>query len=377
MPDAVESVLKEEDSMSRKCSHELYIILLDTRREHTLTTDSWRHATASRVLVTGGLGFIGKHLCKKLLELDLQVMCLDDESSSTDDARDFICASAREKGQLIEFVCGSILDHGLVSRLVQSGIGVVFHLGAKLGVKNIIDNQLEAIETNVIGTHNVLEAAFDAKAPVFIASSSEVYGKGQKMPFKEDMDLALGSTSIARWSYAGSKILDEFEALAYWKENRLPVVVGRFFNIVGPGQSPGSGMVIPKMVEAALEGRPLEVLGNGQQRRCFCHVDDCVDAMLELMISQKSSDNYGQVFNIGNPKNEISMMDLAVKITSATQSASEIKVIPYSDAYEPGTFEDMLKRLPSIEKIEHATSWTPTRSLDTIISDVVAVFRSK
>lgn len=265
MSDVAESIPKEEeeeDSMSKKCSHELYNILLDTRREHTLTADSWHHATASRVLVTGGLGFIGKHLCKKLLELDLQVVCLDDESSSTDDAKDFINTSARERGQL-EFVCGSILDCGLVSRLMQSGISVVFHLGAKLGVKNIIDNQLEAIETNVIGAHNVLEAAFDARAPVFIASSSEVYGKSQKMPFKEDMDLTLGSTSVARWSYAGSKILDEFEALAYWKENGLPAVVGRFFNIVGPGQSPGSGMVIPKMVEAALAGRPLKVFGDG------------------------------------------------------------------------------------------------------------------
>lgn len=333
--------------------------------------DGWHHSIVNRVLVTGGLGFIGKHLCKKLLELDFQVICLDDESSSSSDAEDFIADSAREKSQF-NFVCGSVLDRGLVSNLMQSGISTVFHLAAKLGVKNIIDNQLEAIETNVVGTHNILEAASSAKVPTFVASSSEVYGKSAAMPFVEDSDLVLGSTSVQRWGYAASKILDEFEALACCRENKLPTIVGRFFNIVGPGQLPESGMVIPKMVEAALASRPLEVLGDGFQRRCFCHVDDCVDALVKLMLPEKPrSDLYGQIFNIGNPKNEISMLELAEKIKSKTGSTSEVKVIPYSEVYAPGTFEDMKRRLPSVAKIESAVSWSPSRSLDEIISDTV------
>lgn len=333
--------------------------------------DGWHRSVVNRVLVTGGLGFIGKHLCKKLLELDFQVVCLDDESSSSSDAEDFIADSAGEKGQF-SFVCGSVLDHGLVSSLVQSGISTVFHLAAKLGVKNIIDNQLEAIETNVVGTHNILEAASSAKVPTFVASSSEVYGKSAAMPFVEDSDLVLGSSSVQRWGYAASKILDEFEALACCRENKLPIIVGRFFNIVGPGQLPESGMVIPKMVEAALRSRPLEVLGDGFQRRCFCHVDDCVDALVKLMLPEKPrSDLYGQIFNIGNPKNEISMLELAEKIKSKTGSMSEVKIIPYSEVYAPGTFEDMKRRLPSVAKIESAVSWSPSRSLDEIISDTV------
>ncbi len=334
----------------------------------------------NRVLVTGGLGFIGKHLCKKLLELGLHVTCLDDESASTEDAKEFIEGNDQHSSQF-SFVCGSVLDKSLLLRLLrEDDIDLVFHLAAKLGVKNIIDNQLEMLETNVLGTHNVLEAvsSTSTEIPVFIASSSEVYGKSDAVPFTESSSLMLGPTSVARWGYAASKILDEFEALAFWHESRLPVVVGRFFNIVGPGQPPESGMVIPKMVEAALDGRPLEVLGDGLQRRCFCHVDDCVDALASLMMVSSSScyphsihsSLFGEVFNIGNPENEVTMLDLALKTKSIVGSRSEVKLVPYSEVYSPGSFEDMRRRVPSISKLEEALGgWRPTKTLDDIVTD--------
>ena len=337
-----------------------------------------------RAFITGGLGFIGKHLCKKLLDLGHEIVAFDDQSSSADDAEELILDSAEDPDRFTS-ICGSVLDYQRMEHVIRENQpDVIFHLAASLGVQNIIDNQLEMLETNVAGTKNVLELAAEKVIPAFIASSSEVYGKSSRVPFKEDGDLLLGSTGVSRWGYAASKILDEFHALAYWREERLPVVVGRFFNISGPGQMPESGMVIPKMVEAALNSRPLKVFGDGSQRRCFCHVDDAVDAMCSLMLpnldSRKNSKTvlpFGQVFNIGNPRNEISMLELAQKIVRITKSSSQIETIPYSKVFQAGSFEDMNLRIPDISKIQSFIGFQPERSLEQIVEDSSAAFRDQ
>lgn len=335
------------------------------------TIDDEMNFSKSKILVTGGLGFIGKHLCRKLLQLGFEVICLDDESASTDDAEDFILKNNINFSKF-KLVCGSILDNSLLTNLICQNVDLIFHLAAKLGVKNIIDNQLEMLETNVDGTKNVLDLASSFRIPTFVASSSEVYAKNEEVPFKEDSDLKLGSPNISRWGYAASKILDEFQALANFRECQLPVVIGRFFNIVGPGQSPESGMVIPKMISAALEGKPLCVLGDGQQRRCFCHVDDCVQALCSLMLNDEVFKKaYGQIFNIGNPKNELSILQLASKIKDDFFQNIEIELRPYQEIYQLGTFEDMARRIPDINKIKQIASWKPLKTIDRILKDEI------
>lgn len=321
-----------------------------------------------RILVTGGLGFIGKHLCKRLLEFGYDVVCLDDASSSTDDAEDFILQGSLKNAKF-KLVVGSILDRSLLSNLVCQNVDLVFHLAAKLGVENVVKNRLETLETNVLGTMNVLEATSQFKIPTFVASSSEVYGKSEVIPFKEDANLTLGPSSVSRWGYAASKIIDEHEALARYEEDDFPVVVGRFFNIVGPGQPPESGMVIPKMISAAQEGSPIRVLGNGQQQRCFCHVADAVEALCRLMLSQDSK-VYGKIFNIGNPKNEITMLDLGKLIQEVYNSTSRLELVPYNEVFKDGSFEDMTRRVPDIKKIEEAVSWKPKNHLHMILADI-------
>lgn len=328
-----------------------------------------------RILVTGGLGFIGKHLCKKLLSLGFNVVSLDDESSSTDDAPDFILKKCKTP-ERFKSICGSILDKSLVTSVMSQNIDLVFHLAAKLGVENVIENRLETLETNILGTMNVLEAASQFKIPIFVASSSEAYGKSEDIPFKEDQNLTLGPSSVSRWGYAASKIIDEHEALACYEEEGLPVVVGRFFNIVGPGQPPESGMVIPKMISAAQSGSPISVLGNGQQQRCFCHVSDCIEALCKLMLSQKS-EVYGQIFNIGNPSNEISMLELGKMIKETEQSSSELELKDYAEVFKDGSFEDMARRMPDIEKIKNAVAWKPKKSLQRILVDIAKHERMK
>ncbi len=321
-----------------------------------------------RILVTGGLGFIGKHLCKRLLDLGYIVISLDDESASTDDAPDFILDKCKTPERFRQ-VCGSILDISLVQGVMSQSVDLVFHLAAKLGVENVVKNRLETLETNVLGTMNVLEAASQFKIPTFVASSSEVYGKSEVIPFKEDANLILGPSSVSRWGYAASKIMDEHEALARYEEDDLPVVVGRFFNIVGPGQPPESGMVIPKMISAAQEGSPIRVLGNGQQQRCFCHVADAVEALCKLMLSQDSK-VYGKIFNIGNPKNEITMFELGKLIQEVYSSTSRLELVPYNEVFKDGSFEDMARRVPDIKKIEEAVGWKPKKHLHMILADI-------
>jgi UDP-glucose 4-epimerase len=243
---------------------------------------------------------------------------------------------------------------------------MVYHLAAAVGVELIVESPVRTIETNVHCTEIVLAQANKKKKPVFIASTSEVYGKSGDLPFREDGDLLLGPTNTGRWSYACSKAIDEYLSLAYWKERRLPVVIGRLFNTVGPRQTGRYGMVVPSFVRQALVGEPITVHGDGRQRRCFCHVKDVVRAMADLM---ETEDAVGEVFNIGS-SDEITIMDLAERVRAACGSDSEIRLIPYEQAYEAG-FEDMRRRVPDISKINTLLGWRPTRTLEQILEDVI------
>jgi UDP-glucose 4-epimerase len=253
----------------------------------------------------------------------------------------------------------------LVAELVDEA-DVVYHLAAAVGVQLIVESPVRTIETNVHCTEVVLAQANKKKKPVFLASTSEVYGKSEDIPYREDGDLRLGPTVRGRWSYACSKAVDEFLALAYWKELALPTVVGRLFNTVGRRQTGRYGMVIPSFVGQALDGRALTVHGDGQQRRCFCHVEDVVRAIADLM---RRDDVFGEVFNIGSDE-EISISDLAVRVKQATASSSEIVLVPYEEAYEAG-FEDMFRRIPDTTKIQRLIGWKPTKSLNAILADVI------
>jgi UDP-glucose 4-epimerase len=248
----------------------------------------------------------------------------------------------------------------------------VFHLAAAVGVQLIVESPVRTIETNVHCTEVVLAQASKKKKPVFIASTSEVYGKSADLPYREDGDLILGATTKGRWSYACSKAIDEFLAVAHWKERKLPTVIGRLFNTVGPRQTGRYGMVIPNFVAQALADRPLTVYGDGTQRRCFCHVADVVRALADLM---QREDVYGEVFNIG-AESEIEIRKLAERVVELSGSSSEITLVPYDVAYEEG-FEDMQRRLPDTAKIRERIGWQPTRSLDEMLSDVIDEHRAR
>jgi UDP-glucose 4-epimerase len=252
-----------------------------------------------------------------------------------------------------------------VAELVDEA-DIVYHLAAAVGVELIVDSPVRTIETNVHTTEIVLAQANKKKKPVFLASTSEVYGKSGDLPFREDSDLLLGPTTKGRWSYACSKALDEYLGLAYWKERKLPVVIGRLFNTVGPRQTGRYGMVVPSLVRQALAGQQLTVHGDGRQRRCFCHVSDVVKALIGLM---HRTDTYGEVFNIGSTE-EVEILELADRVRTATSSESEIALIPYDQAYEQG-FEDMQRRVPDTTKIGEFMDWRPTKSLDEILADVI------
>jgi nucleoside-diphosphate-sugar epimerase len=313
------------------------------------------------VLITGGAGFIGSHLAEALLARGEEVIILDDLSTgSVENLRHF-----RTNPSLHCFF-ESVMDRRLLAELVDES-DVVFHLAAAVGVRRIIESPVRTIETNVKGTELILEAAAKKKKLVFLASTSEVYGKNGKTPFREDGDTVSGPTTKSRWSYATSKALDEFLALAYWKEKRLPVVIGRLFNTVGPRQSGRYGMVLPTFVTQAMEGVPLTVYGNGKQTRCFCYVGDCVEAIMRLVGTDAS---VGEVVNIGNDA-EISIEDLALLVKQRTSSPSPLRFIPYDKAYEPG-FEDMARRVPSLEKLVCLAGFRPLTPLPTIIDKVVA-----
>jgi UDP-glucose 4-epimerase len=318
-----------------------------------------------RFLITGGAGFIGSHLADELLERGDQVHVLDDLSTgSIDNLRHL-------KGKPgFEYTIDSAANAPIVAELVDSA-DVVFHLAAAVGVQLIVESPVRTIETNVHCTEVVLAQASKKKKPVFIASSSEVYGKSADLPYREDGDLTLGATIKGRWSYACSKAIDEFLAIAHWKERKLPTVIGRLFNTVGPRQTGRYGMVIPNFVTQALADRPLTVYGDGTQRRCFCHVADVVRALADLM---RREDVYGEVFNIGSDS-EIEIRQLAERVVDMTGSPSEITLVPYDVAYEEG-FEDMQRRIPDTTKIYERIGWRPTRSLDEIVADVIDEHRA-
>jgi UDP-glucose 4-epimerase len=318
-----------------------------------------------RFLITGGAGFIGSHLADELLERGDQVHVLDDLSTGSIDNMRHL------KGKPgFEYTIDSASNAPIVAELVDSA-DVVFHLAAAVGVQLIVDSPVRTIETNVHCTEVVLAQASKKKKPVFIASTSEVYGKSADLPYREDGDLTLGATIKGRWSYACSKAIDEFLAIAHWKERKLPTVIGRLFNTVGPRQTGRYGMVIPNFVTQALAGRPLAVHGDGTQRRCFCHVADVVHALADLM---QREDVYGEVFNIGSDR-EIEIRQLAERVVEMTGSPSEITLVPYNVAYEEG-FEDMQRRIPDATKIYERIGWRPTRSLDEILADVIDEHRA-
>jgi UDP-glucose 4-epimerase len=313
-----------------------------------------------RYLITGGAGFIGSHLAEELLTRGERVHVLDDLSTG---AMDNIRRLKDVRG--FTYTIESAANPALVAELVDEA-DVVYHLAAAVGVELIVDSPVRTIETNVHCTEVVLTHANKKKKPVFIASTSEVYGKSPELPFREDGDLLLGPTHRGRWAYACSKAIDEYLALAYWKERGLPTVIGRLFNTVGPRQTGRYGMVIPTFTRQALAGQPITVFDDGSQQRCFCHVKDVVAALVGLMGHEEA---YGEVFNVGST-HEISMMDLAGKVREAAGSRSEITTIPYNEAYEEG-FEDMRRRLPDISKVMGLLDWRPERDLDRILADVV------
>ena len=315
-----------------------------------------------RFLITGGAGFIGSHLAEELLARGHGVHILDDLSTGSIDNVRHLKADPRF-GYTIE-TCAS---PSIVAELVDEA-DIVYHLAAAVGVDLVVESPVRTIETNVHCTEVVLAQASKKRKPVFVASTSEVYGKSTSFPFREDGDLVMGPSTTGRWSYACSKAIDEFLALAYWKERKLPTVVARLFNTVGPRQTGRYGMVVPKFVGAALAGRPLTVFGDGTQTRCFCHVGDVVQALVDLMALGEGA--YGEVFNIGSQE-EISIFALAERIRALTGSDSEIELVAYDKAYERG-FEDMPRRYPEISKIEAALGWAPTRTLDEILADVIS-----
>jgi UDP-glucose 4-epimerase len=319
-----------------------------------------------RVLITGGAGFVGSHLADGLLSRGDEVAVLDNLSTGS------IANIAHLKSHpRFRYTIDSVTNEPLLAELID-GCDVVVHLAAAVGVKLIVEAPVHTIETNVHGTEVVLKHANKKKKLVMIASTSEVYGKSAAVPFREDADLVLGPSEKHRWAYACSKLIDEFLALAYWKERKLPIIILRLFNTVGPRQTGQYGMVIPNFVRQALAGQPITVFGDGRQSRSFTYVGDVVRAMVALIDEPRA---VGQVFNIGNGQ-EISIGELAARVKAHIGSTSEIVCIPYEQAYERG-FEDMPRRVPDISKIRSLVGYEPTVDLDEILTRVVEYFRQQ
>ena len=316
-----------------------------------------------KYLVTGGAGFIGSHLVEQLISRGDQVVILDDLSTGT--PKNLVTVESK-----VIFHKGNILDRSIIEKLVAE-CDYVVHLAAALGVFNIVNKPLESLKTNLQGSEIVLEACDKYRKPVLIASTSEIYGKNDKVPLSEEDDRIIGHPLKSRWSYSEAKAVDESFAYFYYLENKLPIRIIRFFNTVGPRQVGHYGMVVPRFVSAALKNESLSVYGSGEQIRSFCHVDDAVRALLLVMDSEKA---VGQVFNVGNNQ-QISIMELAKKVIALTGSSSTIEKIAYENAYPEG-FEDMQRRVPDISKIKQVLGWSPEINLDQIIKDIAA-FNSK
>jgi UDP-glucose 4-epimerase len=313
-----------------------------------------------RLLITGGAGFIGSHLAEAYLERGDEVSIIDDLSTGSIENIQHL-----KKHPRFDYTIESVRNYPVLAELVDRA-DVVIHLAAAVGVQLIVESPVRTIETNVRGTEVVLEVANKKKKTVLIASTSEVYGLSDRVPFREDGNLVLGSTSKGRWSYACSKAIDEFLALAYWREKRLPTIIVRLFNTVGPRQTGQYGMVVPRFVKQAIAGRPLTVFGDGNQTRCFCHVADVVGALMKLVDTPAS---VGEVFNIGSTE-EVSILQLAETVKRMASSSSEIVFVPYDEAYEEG-FEDMPRRVPDTTKIDQLVGFAPTFTLDGIIRSVI------
>ena len=317
-----------------------------------------------KALLTGGAGFVGSHLAERLLELGHEVAVLDNLSTGSMENIAHLKGRAR-----FSYVIDTVTNEPLLAEMIDQS-DVVFHLAAAVGVKLIVEQPVHTIETNVHGTEVVLRHANKKKKLVVIASTSEVYGKSTDVPFREGADLVLGATVKHRWAYACSKLIDEFLALAYWKEKKLPIVIVRLFNTVGPRQTGQYGMVLPTFVRQALSGQPITVFGDGTQTRSFTYVADVVDALVKLAQEPRA---IGEVFNIGNTE-EVTIADLAERVKRMTDSASPVQFIPYDQAYEAG-FEDMPRRVPDISKVRNLVGYEPRLSLDEIVCRVVEHFR--
>jgi UDP-glucose 4-epimerase len=319
-----------------------------------------------RALITGGAGFVGSHLAELLLGQGHEVFVLDNLSTGSMDNIVHLKEHKR-----FHYTIDSVINEPVLAELVDQA-DVIFHLAAAVGVKLIVEQPVHTIETNVKGTEVVLTHANKKKKLVLIASTSEVYGKSTAVPFTEDADLVLGSTVKHRWAYACSKLIDEFLALAYWKEKKLPVIIVRLFNTVGPRQTGQYGMVIPNFVRQALAGQPITVFGDGTQTRSFTYVGDVVDALAKLVHEPRA---VGRVFNVGNGY-EISILDLAKRVRALAGSSSEIVTIPYDQAYEAG-FEDMPRRVPNTARIHELIGYEPKVQLDEILEKVIDYFRTR
>jgi UDP-glucose 4-epimerase len=318
-------------------------------------------AIIMRYLITGGAGFIGSHLTEALLERGDSVVVLDNFSTGAHENLKNVDSHER-----FRLVYGSVTDTALVTECVKE-VDRVYHLASAVGVKLIIEKPIETIETIVEGASIVFGACARYRLPVLLTSTSEVYGKSEALPFSEDSDSIIGPPVYRRWAYASAKALDEFLALAYWHQIKLPVVIVRLFNTVGPRQIGQYGMVVPRLIRQALAGQPLTVYGDGNQSRCFCHVDDAVKALVTLL---DESDCAGELFNVGSTE-QISIGDLAQRIISETGSSSKIEYVPYEEAYGNG-FEDMRHRVPSLEKIQKQIGFEPQHDLSAIIRTIVA-----
>ena len=317
-----------------------------------------------QMLITGGAGFIGSHLAEALLAQGHSVTAVDDLSTGR-----FENIAHLTTNPQFQFVYETITNEGVMDRLVST-CQVIFHLAAAVGVELIVKDPVRTLETNIQGTEVVLRLARRYRRKVLLASTSEVYGKNTVVPFREDADRVMGPTTKSRWSYAESKAIDEFLGLAYHKQFDVPVVICRFFNTVGPRQTGTYGMVIPRFVQQALAGKPLTVYGTGEQTRCFCNVKDTVRAVAALAARPEA---VGEIYNVGSQE-EITMRALAERVLARTGSAAGIVSVPYDQAYEVG-FEDMLRRVPSIEKVKHAIGWQPTIKLDETLDEVIGYFR--
>lgn len=313
-----------------------------------------------KTLITGGAGFIGSHLSEKLLELGEEVIVLDNLATGAKENLAKILSHPK-----FRFVKGDVLDEKLVSELVGE-VGQIYHLAAVVGVKRVVEEPLRTLEVNLQGTENVLKAAAQKSKKVFIASSSEVYGKNQKLPFSEKDECLYGPTEDLRWIYPLSKAVDEQLAFAYFHEKKLPVIVVRFFNVAGPRQSAAYGMVIPNFVRSALSGQPLTVFGRGFQTRCFVHVGDVVDLIIDLMKTKKTE---GRLFNVGGEE-KISIKNLAQKVLELTQSRSKIVYVPFAKTYSP-TSEVFLERQPSLSRLKEIGISRKIKTLDEILIDVI------